>query len=1018
MKRQWGYALPDTPTFRGYRATLKISYKVLLNSDSCEHGGRAFQNLPRHMQRRAVSSNPKRLPRYLQERHKKEGGANVKPTHRPRRKYRRRPCNLLAEYNRRQKEFIWLETHIWHAKRFHMKRQWGYALPDTPTFKGYRATLRAATKSCLIQDVSYLCCIELEGPKKPVIAGMSRMIEPTSLAALTDSQFQFGQKWISVTLFQPGRQPYGAVGDADILWHPPSSFTSETKSEATKVWIWVHPSAHNQVLEGLVEVFQLVKIQNRSKIMSGKMFDTSRLGEEDAEVSSNDRDKCNVPENSEEEVRLQQDLHGTEVIRGCIETKHLQNEEIQKSTDHACDDLGQEKNKMEKDGVDNVHQLKINKHENVRNVNAVKLEMKNIPFERTPKYANTSNFITVTLLKDTLNRFKLTGPKSYAVLMAALNPAKVTTTAEESLSSSCDESQYLNQPWWKQYYHSTESVLCHQQQVDTWKKIASSPLLPRVILPLTVRDPRVTLPRKKVPILAVKPDTGEKLEHSDWPGDSPLYDSDLRDVITQSKEPDAVINKRRSQLLVPGSKLPENQDEARVPVLLLSRPLTSSAGHGSGWDVIVAAGWGMSVWMSLVFCGGAAGGQQESENLHLETYTPLPPHLMPDTLAGSYYSRWLAEKRHTQFFKRPPAKRHNYIKLGVQYPFCPPWRKLLQDWEPGAQDIFVLRDVKLLNSLAQLIENFVTKSVQKSAQKRKANEQDKVSGKKLRTDRLRKNIHDFEAYSEKDSESKGLPGEDSSFESHADSLQTDELYQKLTFEELLKLNHGCLVMVKLTLLHKGTVEPCAMICLPEEEDFKAKEMITKPNDISDGLLEPTHADTQSTQRVKLKEEHAKIKGRIRRLRRKARLKVATDTDIQSAALSDQNIEKATAHALEKVKEENEVILTKYSSFKDEMEVAWLMKTDEPLQCCSRKIMGYITLGNFCQALGKGAGIGWVALRSLHFLHMFRKKYDEHTGSTTESQEFEESKWKYSVLVRNPSNLQYRWAKLSLVVQAK
>lgn len=272
----------------------------------------------------------------------------------------------------------------------------------------------------------------------------------------------------------------------------------------------------------------------------------------------------------------------------------------------------------------------------------------------------------------------------------------------------------------------------------------------------------------------------------------------------------------------------------------------------------MAAGWGMSLWMSLVFCGGVAGGQQESENLHLEALTPLPPHLLPDTPAGSYYSTLLAEKRHTQFFKRPPAKRHNYIKLGVQYPFCPPWRKLLQEWEPGTQDIFVLRDVRFLNGLSHLLGNTV-KSVKKDAQKRKANDLDEAFSKKLRTGRSEENNHDFETYLEKENEGKGLSNEeDSSVESHADILQAQDLY-KFSIEELQKMNRGCLVMVKLALQYKGTLEPCAMICLPEEEDLEAKEKITKPSESKEGPMEPAHTDPQSAKRVQLKEEHAKIK---------------------------------------------------------------------------------------------------------------------------------------------------------------
>lgn len=67
------------------------------------------------------------------------------------RKARRRHINLVLEFNRRQKKNIWLETHIWHAKRFHMVKKWGYCLGDKPTMKSYRACYRAMTEHCLLQ---------------------------------------------------------------------------------------------------------------------------------------------------------------------------------------------------------------------------------------------------------------------------------------------------------------------------------------------------------------------------------------------------------------------------------------------------------------------------------------------------------------------------------------------------------------------------------------------------------------------------------------------------------------------------------------------------------------------------------------------------------------------------------------------------------------------------------------------------------------------------------------------------
>ena len=67
---------------------------------------------------------------------------------RPSRKHRRRPKNLLQEYIRRQKTKVWLETHIWHAKRFKMTEKWGYKIPYQPTNKSARASYRATQHHC------------------------------------------------------------------------------------------------------------------------------------------------------------------------------------------------------------------------------------------------------------------------------------------------------------------------------------------------------------------------------------------------------------------------------------------------------------------------------------------------------------------------------------------------------------------------------------------------------------------------------------------------------------------------------------------------------------------------------------------------------------------------------------------------------------------------------------------------------------------------------------------------------
>ena len=87
-----------------------------------------------------------------------ERAGNPTASKRPSRRHRRRPGNLLEEYSRRSRNSVWLETHIWHAKRFHMSTQWGYRIPLHPNDKGVRAAYRGATNFCIMR-------VSLPGPK-------------------------------------------------------------------------------------------------------------------------------------------------------------------------------------------------------------------------------------------------------------------------------------------------------------------------------------------------------------------------------------------------------------------------------------------------------------------------------------------------------------------------------------------------------------------------------------------------------------------------------------------------------------------------------------------------------------------------------------------------------------------------------------------------------------------------------------------------------------------------------------
>lgn len=163
------------------------------------------QMLPNFMRRRAMSHNPKRLPAKYREIHTyqmKKSGLEDQIRKRPSRKYRRKPSNLLKEYSRRNKNHIWLETHIWHAKRFRMRKMWGYKVPYTPTDKRYKASYRAAVKHCLLQDISYYPCIEISGSLQTLRDGFKKVINNSQMPTITAKCFINGTREGKCTIFK------------------------------------------------------------------------------------------------------------------------------------------------------------------------------------------------------------------------------------------------------------------------------------------------------------------------------------------------------------------------------------------------------------------------------------------------------------------------------------------------------------------------------------------------------------------------------------------------------------------------------------------------------------------------------------------------------------------------------------------------------------------------------------------------------------------------------------------------
>lgn len=498
-----------------------------------------FQKLPKHMRRRAMSHNPKRLPRKYRQSHKAQmlkSGSAVK-TKRPSRKYRRKASNLMKEYIRRQKKNIWLETHIWHAKRFHMIERWGYRLPLRSCDKTFRLNYRATTKHCLVQDISYVGCVELTGPMDIFKEQFDRMRSQGERLGICAKAFTRGQREGSANLFKADQYPFGVLGTVSFLWKP----DEEEMSQNRTLWLFAHASFYRELVNELKELFQL-KEENK---------------------------KCN------------------------------NSMEIDEDTD-------------EKETIE------------------------------VPRYLNSNTNVELLELKDTLNRFRLTGPLSQAVLSNAFICSKQYSTD--------------NRTWYGEFLSDESNVEAHQSQSCYWSKLKTitspSELCPNMILALNIDDPRTVRPKKRskslpdVNINLLQCLNSASVEIPKYNSRSELWSLASRTRILQEKvTTNEYCQMRNEHVLVPGERCAFENSLQPIPVMLIQRPgctnpKLNKLGYGCGWDVIVPAGYGISTWISLIMWGARAGGLREQESICRESGTD---EFLPDTITAKRLADELAK---------------------------------------------------------------------------------------------------------------------------------------------------------------------------------------------------------------------------------------------------------------------------------------------------------------------------------------------------------------------------------------
>lgn len=217
---------------------------------------RVFQQLSWHARRRTMSHSARRMPRRLRIAHEKQlakqsGGEKKKKKDNKKggvegkirmRKYRKKVGFLDAMRRLKGANKGWLETHVWHAKRFRMEDMAGYKVAAKCNDRGGRSCFRAMKNGSIAHDASYLRVLEVSGGD---IEGLKRALKAfmtweDGRRVMTDPAVGGRRCVRGIALYNSDKR---LVGEVDVLW----------RNSTPRLWMWVHPGVVDEVEKLLQE---------------------------------------------------------------------------------------------------------------------------------------------------------------------------------------------------------------------------------------------------------------------------------------------------------------------------------------------------------------------------------------------------------------------------------------------------------------------------------------------------------------------------------------------------------------------------------------------------------------------------------------------------------------------------------------------------------------------------------------------------------------------------------------------
>lgn len=236
---------------------------------------RAFQKLPKHLRRRAMSYDIKKIPRSMrpgveeQVKGAAEAKARNKPPGRDPNKYRSHGQNQMIHRNH---EFKWLESHLWHAKRFHMADMWGWKIPWAPTMKQTRSLIKMTKENCTMRDISYTVIIsfklkayndanEIPQTMPPSSETKNILLSKLSEFLRPDSRIETGLHILfPIELFKPNQFPTSPIGPAEAFW-----------VDDNNLWFICNPLLIDQIIESFNTENSDEKLKIDIEIINGEL---------------------------------------------------------------------------------------------------------------------------------------------------------------------------------------------------------------------------------------------------------------------------------------------------------------------------------------------------------------------------------------------------------------------------------------------------------------------------------------------------------------------------------------------------------------------------------------------------------------------------------------------------------------------------------------------------------------------------------------------------------------------------